>query len=207
MRRTFQIWFVALSSCLCRFTLAEEPAKLQEPEYVGVFMWRNPQNGQLVSLERQTSRGRVQNKALGYAGSVAISEIDGEASPNRFKTGQKLDFVVRVASRLNDPLDSFGLYKVEPRNGKRQLAIQKAGFINSKKDTSATAAVPFNAAKYGEYSFTLSPAAPLLAGEYILGVKGSPSAFCFGIDNDSAGVPAERNSGPPSKNDKKREAP
>lgn len=178
---------LAFAACLlvilCHAVYAQETKKVQEPEYLGTFFLVDSDTGNLIPLERQTGESKVKIKAMGFGGGEGAIEFKGEKSPVRFKEGQKLEFVVLVASQQTDPQTVIQFFSLESKKGKRRLLIAKASFIGTSSGTvTSKSAVPFNAAKHGMSSFRIIPAQNLAPGEYTLSGPGTNDGFCFGID-------------------------
>lgn len=184
MKGKLTITLIALSLLTSLIIVDARQAKQsEEPEYLSVFFYLNPADGALVSLERQTANVRTKIKAMGFGGGEAVIEVKGGKSPVRFKTDQKLEFVVRVASTQIDPLNVVQFIAWKSKKDKRSLVITKVGPMGAGGSTNMTAgAVAFNASKYGQSSFKISPAQPLPPGEYALGTGDTGTAFCFGVD-------------------------
>lgn len=132
-----------------------------EPDLIGA-VYLQDQSGALLSLEQ--NRANEQKRRRGNA-EETYWEMAGASSQVRFKSGQKMTFVVRLANGI-DP-KSFKLYPLETRNENRR-----------------TGALPlfFNVTKVGESSYGLTPVQDLAPGEYAFSPKGSDEAYCFGID-------------------------
>ena len=163
---------------------AQETKKVQEPEYIGVFAFLDPGTSNLQDLERQTPEAKVKVKAFGYGGAESSMQIKGDRSPIRFKTNQKLEFIVRTASQQIDPMSLIQLFSFTPNKGMRRLMMAKVGSIGmSSKAVTNQSAISFNVAKYGDSSFKVVPANTLSPGEYCLSTSTSTDAFCFGIDS------------------------
>ncbi len=161
-----------------------------EPEYENVAAFLDPSAGALKPLERQTLATAAKPKVLGFGGATGSSTVQGEKSPVRFTFGQKLEFVVRVASQTVDPVSVIELHHFTVAKGARVIdtvrvnSVFKGGGV---KESSAQSAVTFTAAKYGASSFKIGASQPLAAGEYVILVKSAntltaPAAFCFGVD-------------------------
>ncbi|MGI8883905.1 MAG: hypothetical protein ACR2IA_06645 [Pyrinomonadaceae bacterium] len=167
--------------------MAQEAVKVQEPEYLGVFAFLDSITGKLSELERQTPENKIKVKAMGYGGGEGFLQIKGEQSPVRFKTNQKLEFVVLVSSQHSDPMSLIQFFSFEPKKGMRRLMMTKVGSMGmSSKTVTNQNATSFNAAKYGASSFKIIPAASLQSGEYCLSTANTANAFCFGVDSAEA---------------------
>lgn len=182
MKRISLVIIFMVGVCL-NHAFAQNVAKVQEPEFIGVFWYLEPQTGNLTALERQTPETKFKVKALGFGGAESNIRISGEQSPIRFKSNQSLQFVVRVSSQQTDPVSIIQFFRFEPKKGMRQLQMMKVGSMGvGSKSTMNSNAISFNAAKYGDSSFRVVPANALLPGEYCLSGPGSADGFCFGVD-------------------------
>lgn len=162
---------------------SQETKKVQEPEFLGTYFLLEPGTGNLIRLERQSAVGKFELRGMGFGGGSSSIEIRGERSPVRFREGQKLEFVVLVASQQVDPHGMVEFFFLEPDDGKRKILAGKVGSMGSSSEsTIGAAAVAFDASKYGASSFKVTPTDLLPPGEYGLGVRESKEAFLFGID-------------------------
>lgn len=177
----FALWYPALG---------QRPQKVQEPEYLGTFYVLDPSTGNLSRLERQTPENRMKYAgAMGVGGAQGYMKIEGAKSPVRFKEGQKLEFVVLVASQQIDPLDIVSFFALESNKDNRRLVKSKAKSVfgvTSDKLVVGDSEVAFEASKYGVSSFKVIPTQILLPGEYVLFGSSPKVGFCFGIDADLA---------------------
>lgn len=173
---------------LCGMALGQKsqtkPNGVQEPEYIGVFMFLDTAKGELKPLERSTPETKAKVKALGLGGAEGFLEFPGEKSTIRFKSTQDLVFIVRVGSQQVDPQTIIQFFVLESKKGKRRLQMAKYG-LGKGGSTTSKSAISFNVAKYGESSYKVVPANPLSPGEYVLSGHGTQDGFCFGIDADS----------------------
>lgn len=157
------------------------------PEYNGVF--EAITQGGRVPLERQVIVQKIRSKFLGVAGTDIELQVKGEHSPVRLNAVQTLAFVVRVASQDNDPLATVQLFRMTPTKGARVLTTASVGWTGV-GDAAQKQAVSFDAAKYGNAFFKLTPRGSLQPGEYMLRMAPNPNAldaspgdgFLFGID-------------------------
>jgi hypothetical protein len=140
-----------------------------QPDFIGAVYFQD-QSGTLLSLEqnrgieRKRGRGNLQEDYW---------EMAGARSQVRFKSGQKMTFVVRLANGI-DP-KSFKLYPLETKNDNRRTQ-------SDPQNKTASLALMFNVIKVGEASYGLMPVQDLAAGEYAFSPKNSDEAYCFGID-------------------------
>jgi hypothetical protein len=140
-----------------------------QPDLIGAVYFQDP-SGTLLSLEQ--NRGNQQKRRRGNT-QETYWEMAGASSQVRFKSGQKMTFVVRLANGI-DP-KSFKLYPLETKNENRRTQPDP----NSK---TAPLTLSFNVIKVGESSYGLIPVPDLGAGEYAFSPKNSDDAYCFGID-------------------------
>ena len=71
-----------LSFAVSGQTAATEKPKVQEPEYIGVFMGLN-ESGDLIELERLKTQVKFRLKGLGFGGAEASLQVPGEKSSIR----------------------------------------------------------------------------------------------------------------------------
>ncbi len=163
-----------------------------EPDDIGaVFRLRA---GKLEPLESRRARwAKRQQKVFTERD---LLNVEGLASPIRFNTADKLEFVVRCLMRprgfenlplppalWRDPL-SFDLLRVDSNRerGARELVLGQRGFINS----SGSTGVFLYVRAWGDHSFLLRPGEPLAPGEFAFKYGASQTdakeLFCFGID-------------------------
>ena len=140
-----------------------------EPDLIGAVYFQD-WSGALLSLEQ--NRGNEQKRRRGNT-QETYWEMAGASSQVRFKSGQKMTFVVRLANGIVPK--SFKLYPLETKNENRRTQPDP----NSK---TAPLTLSFNVIKVGESSYGLIPVPDLAAGEYAFSPKNSDEAYCFGID-------------------------
>lgn len=169
----------ALLFC-CAQTVAAEPAG---PEYVGVFVQLDTATGQQTSLERQTPRGRVRVKALGWGGASSEYEFQGTHSSTRYRSGRPLTFLVRVESQSHDPRSLIQFYRLDVTNKVRRLVTATAGAMGTGgRGRTQEYAMPFDATKYGDDFFRVTVSGQLPPGEYALSMSDAAEGYLFGID-------------------------
>src|SRR5665213_1404712 len=94
------------------------------PEYVGIFMARvSGGGGDYVALERVTPVLRTRVRGLGFGGAEEHDSFAGEASPVRFKAGQPIEFITRVASQDQDPATFIQFFILKVGKGDRVLPM------------------------------------------------------------------------------------
>ncbi len=146
--------------------------KLPEPENIGAFYFLDSANNSLIALEKQIAT--VKKRGM-FKGEV-LAEIKGEKSPVRFKTDQKLEFVVSLPNGVDPNKSQLVIWTV--KKGKREVVMVEATWTGSKANP---VFLPYNVTKFGNaYKFT--PARPLSAGEYAFSPSDSYDTYCFGID-------------------------
>src|SRR5437016_2503944 len=100
-----------------------EQTAMPDPEMADIFYRLN--QDKLVPLERQAAA--VHGNAHGFIVMTmkTASEFPGAKSPVRFKSGEKLDFVVRSVVPVSavDPNTIFYLRKLNPKKKTRELVI------------------------------------------------------------------------------------
>ncbi len=165
-----------------------------EPEYIGAFFHLDQATGTLTPLERQSATTSMEVRGLGFGGAEGFMMVRGERSSVRFKQGQPLQFVVRVASPQSDPLSLVHLVPLEEGDGNRRLSVGRASLFGGAQGGIGDAELPIKATRYGQSSFLISPAQELAGGEYAFGGQKEGEAFCFGIDG-GAGAGAATGSG------------
>jgi hypothetical protein len=153
------------------------------PEYIDNFAGRAAKAGAYAPLERATAVQQTRVRAFGFGGAESHYSFAGESSPVRFKSGQPVEFVVRVAAQDQDPQTFVQFYSLKAGNGERILPMVNVGaFAIRSGDTSHAQAVVFDAAKYGTNFFKIAPSQPLSPGEYSLSTAGTNNSFLFGVD-------------------------
>jgi hypothetical protein len=179
LKRTFAPLIV-----LPLFTLvAQDAAKVREPEYIGVVVYIDSANGgALTPLERQQPNRATKIKGLGFGGGEASVTFDGPKSSTRFKVGQEVEFVVRVNAPGIEPDSLVNLDALTVAKDKRVIVTAKAALFKGSKTLNGQTLRPLNFSKYGDNSLKFSAAQPLEPGEYVITTKGGSSAFLFGVD-------------------------
>jgi hypothetical protein len=159
---------------------AQDTTKVQEPEYTGTVFSLDPA-GTLTPLEKQQPNIQSKVKAFGYGGAQTSTIYKGAKSPVRFKAGQDIQFVIR-AGRGVDPDSLIKLNVLSVSKDQRSVTMAKIGSMGfgGVKSTNGEAQQALNFKKYGEQSYTVSPAQPLAPGEYAFTF--GQYAFLFGID-------------------------
>jgi len=107
--------------------------------------------------------------------------VEGNRSKVRFVQGEPLEFVVRLASDIVDPVSAVQFLKLQPQGNYRVLER----IIGASKKMSFARLVPFEAERYEEGSFKIKPKIDLGAGDYALTVVGEKDVYCFGVDAPS----------------------
>ena len=152
-----------------RAPVAEPANTVAEPDLIGVLYFEN-QFGSLQSLEQ--NRG-VPRKRVSGNSQQTYWEMAGASSPVRFKSGQKMLFVIRLENGI-DPT-TFSLFPLETKNDSRRTG-------SDPRNKTAPMTLLFNVTKIGESTYSLMPSQDLAAGEYAFSPKNSDAAYCFGVD-------------------------
>lgn len=170
----------------------DDDAALPEPDDIGaVFRLRA---GKLDPLESRRARWSKRHQKVFTERDML--NVEGVASPVRFRRGEPLEFVVRCLMQARgyerfpvppalwrDPL-KYDLLRVDTNaeRGARELLLSEKGFINASGSTGIFLYVK----AWSDHSFLLRPGEPLLAGEYAIkyGAQQTDAneLFCFGID-------------------------
>jgi hypothetical protein len=144
---------------------------VQEPEKIGAVYLRDP-TGKLVPLERVQARWQS-HRSLGVDTVIHYWEIEGATSPVRLKSSQEMLFVVKLASGIDPSV--FQLFPLARKKDTRRIK-------NDIKNGTEYLTLPLDVKKYGESSYSLTPANALAPGEYSLSSKQSNDGYCFGVD-------------------------
>jgi hypothetical protein len=155
-----------------------------EPEMADIFYRLD--GGSLVPLERQAPATRSNAHGFFVMNISTVSEFAGARSPVRFKSGERLDFVVRTVVPVFavDPNTIYCLRKLDPKKKTRELAIMSGHFSPLGTSTTSTPAegiLPVEFSRYGSSSLKMTTG-ELTPGEYAVGHPHGPAAFCFGVD-------------------------
>jgi hypothetical protein len=135
-----------------------------EPEVGAVYF--QDEAGMLTPLERTTGAARKD-------GGREYWELNGVTSPVRLKRGQKVQFVVRLATEINP--GAFTLSPLETSKSTRRTRSESKG-------RTAPVRLDLFISKVGESSYSLTPVTDLTPGEYAFRPGDSKDAFCFGVD-------------------------
>ena len=161
-------------------------AAISGPEYIGVWQAVNLATGTMRELERQTPRMRLRSKGLGgmFLGKAeGFGEVSGAASPVRFRSTDRIGFIMRVASQREDPHNVIQFMHVLPNKGTRRMGHSEYHALGSGyKEDPDTGAVAYNVKKHGSDFFLITPSGTLAAGEYVLSFNAVADGFFFGID-------------------------
>lgn len=166
--------------------LASAPAGAQRasqlPEYVGQV---NAVHGsRTIPLERQNARNDFKIRAMGFGGGKMRLLVEGERSPVRFRSGDPISFVIRVASQDTDPAEFIRLLPVKSRKGTREMETLSTGFagVTGARDRLNERAIPFDASRSGAQGFRITLREALRPGEYAIQTSGAGSLSLFGVD-------------------------
>jgi hypothetical protein len=70
------------------------------------------------------------------------------------------------------------LYRLEPKDGKRELVFGSATFLTGKSGDF----IQLDISRFGEHSYKLVPTTQLKPGEYAFTTVDLQEVFCFGLD-------------------------
>lgn len=163
-------------------TPAQAQRQGQVPVYVGQA--NAVAGGASLPLERQNARTDMKIRGLGFGGGRMRQIVSGDRSPVRFRQGQDVKFVIRVASQDVDPVSTMRLLPLRVRKGQRELDMMSAGFagITGARDRMNEHSIAIQAQKLGRNAFTISTVQPLPKGEYALVTADSQALNLFAID-------------------------
>jgi hypothetical protein len=151
-----------------------------EPETLNFIYFLDPKDASLVPLERVTAQMSAStNSVTGAVKGQMI--VQGEKSPVRLSTNQKVNFEFRLA----DPSQKFGarFERFEVKDGKRILKFVKDPKPSNSPDRPGL--LDFNSINFGTSSVKLSVPYDLPPGEYGITISGRGigiKVFCFGVD-------------------------
>jgi len=161
---------------------AQDTETVQEPEYVGIVFVLDPA-GTLSPLERQQENIQTKVRAFGYGGAQSPSVFRGPKSHVRFKTGQNIEFVVRLNISGIEPDRLVKLNILMVSKDQCEIIMAKVGSVGMiSKSTTGESLCTLNFAKYGEQSLKFAPSVSLEPGEYAITSMDGQSGFLFGID-------------------------
>jgi hypothetical protein len=167
---------------LSSFVHLQSDQKPAAPEYLDVVEILDQTSQDLAPLEREHPQQAAKAKYLGFGGAEVALTFKGPKSPVRFKSDQKLVFVVRTDNKGQDPTTLINIYKLQPTKDSRQLLLAKGGGFHRVQGTTDDSVVPITVTKYGDDAFKFSPTSPLAPGEYVAGTKAGADGFLFGVD-------------------------
>ena len=181
MRLTFASIIFA-GAALAIFPAHGKEKVLAEPDFEGVYFELQPKSGVLSSLPRETSRQEMRLKALGFGGGKLVVVIPGESCAYQILDKRQPQFIVRVPSQKVDPREYIGFFRVNVSKGNRTIDIVRGGALgSSSRSALESSAIAFDYKLYGQSSVLISPQGQMPPGEYVLGIIGSASAFCFAV--------------------------
>lgn len=164
----------ALSSLLFNVSAAAQDAKIVEPQMIGVIYYLDPDGGTLTALDREVSNIKA---SPGFFKAKAKLRVNGPRATFRIKS-TKPEFVTQLASGV-DPT-KIKLYLLTVNSGKRETVIMTVvAFSGAKAELKTTT---MDVTRYGQNSYKLTPAQPLVPGEYVLIATDSTDAYCFAVD-------------------------
>lgn len=168
---------------------AQTNTKTPDPQFLNHIYYFKADS--LISLEQAEARLKSKTKAFGYGGSESAFIMDGEKSSLRIKSGDQIQFAVKVGISMEDPSMMIHLYKFEPRKGNREAILSSDPGVYGKKKNDDKNQVNFNVQKSGNDVYLIIPASSLSPGEYGFlntmlftrsGMKMDYTVFAFGID-------------------------
>jgi hypothetical protein len=143
---------------------AQTAVGLVEPQLLGA-VYLEAGSGTLIPLERL----KAQLKSA-----TTRWEVDNARSPTRIRSGQAITFVVKLGA--GQEAGAFLLLALETtEKGSRRTKLDPVNKYT-------LVMIPFNAKKFGEASYSLTPTLNLAAGEYAFLLPNSNEAYCFGVD-------------------------
>jgi hypothetical protein len=183
------IFMLAALPLLTPTLMGQEAKKVQEPEYGGVFFYLDPA-GALTPLERQQPAEGLRMKMRGplgilgpAGGGESVLIFKGAHSAVRFKAGQEIQFVIRLDLPGVEPCSLVNLGMLQVAKNERSIVLEDGcSTTGYSADTRSPNLRHPNFSKYGEGSLKLSPAEPLVPGEYLLVSMVGRGFFLFGVD-------------------------
>lgn len=131
-------------------------------------------------LEKATGKLNIKSRFLGYGGSNAQYEVNGEQSSFRISSDAEQAFVINTGGTVPE----LTLYKVKSDKGKRVAIFMKVRVLNGAMDGDNT--VSLNVSALGNGLYKMVPSQPLEAGEYLFATKTTTGttvdSFSFGVD-------------------------
>jgi len=147
---------------------AQSPAaKPVEPTAIGIVYCLDPTSQELRKLPDEQWKG----DESGSYGTHYIG-VSGSQSSFRVKAGDAILFVFKTGSP-----EKVSLYSFEVKKNKRRFAFEK---VDRHLKGSSIKGLPVEVSQYGEKSYKLVPASPLIPGEYAVIIAGE--VYTFGID-------------------------
>jgi hypothetical protein len=172
-----------LTFLMLAFTCLSQNAAL-EPDIAEIFYRLD--HDKLVPLERQAAALKGGAHGFIVMSMKTSSEFPGGKSPVRFKSGEKLDLIVRSAVPVSavDPNIIYYLRKLNAKKKTREL-VMMSGHASplglSTTTTPAEGVLPVDFTRYGSSSLKMTTG-ELAPGEYAVGRPYGPAVFCFGVD-------------------------
>lgn len=160
-----------------------------EPQDISVLMKRGA-GGVFAPLEMRRAPRQVRGSFFGSTDSFL--SVPGLASPVRYRTGEPVEFYLKVYLSTTDPRASFfplrdptkfTLFRLESKEDHREVVLSESGVLYTNREGGS----PLLVRLFGESSFVLSPTSPLTPGEYALSYNGedcgdNPVVYCFGVE-------------------------
>jgi hypothetical protein len=169
---------------------AQTSHSASSPVFLNHIYYSQPDT--LISLEQSAARMESKTKGMGYGGSEGGFYMDGAKSNVRIRSGDSLQFRVKMNMAMMDPSMMVKLYKFDSKNGNRQAIVSsQGGMFSGGKSKHTASEVSFNIMKSGSEDYIMMPAFRLAPGEYgfinMMMVNGggrdaSYPVFAFGVD-------------------------
>lgn len=177
--RSFTAGLLALGAIL--FSAAVHAEDVVEPDFIGVFMERDPATGALSSLPREKAQVNSRVRGLGFGGAVVYATVAGPTCAKRISAGARPEFVLRVASQQEDPYAMIQFYKMQVMPKERRVQMAHAHAFSS-RSTTDNSSIPFDIALHGKSSLRIVPGQDLAPGEYVFSLVSKEDVFCLGVD-------------------------
>jgi len=182
---------------ICFFLAAalycDAQSAIPDPEFLGEVEYYDKANNKLVRLEKTIAKSENKTKMGGMGGMKMVYKVEGEKSPVRIPSSDKISFVLSTgggnsAMGMMDPSQTLSLYKLDVTKGNREAVTQSYGGMYGigKTKESAKLTVGVKKIKDGEYEIIADK--PLGPGEYAFVMMnmgsqdGSFTLYAFGIN-------------------------
>ncbi len=172
--RKIRLMSLGMTMFFCFIFNVKGQINIEEPEFVGNFVFVNDSVGSGLRLERQDATIKVN----GFVQYTSKFVVNGCCSSVAIDNKPLLYFVVRVTDNSYDPSQMFVLYKLKKEKNKRTFESSKMGISGVK--AIETGIIPFNGKKYKKSSYSLELSS-LEAGEYAFAYKNGFTFFMFSV--------------------------